>query len=74
LLKIAEKYAVNWPEVYYVGDSLVDMQVATSMGCIPLLVLTGNGRETYAHYDDRKKIQNFPDLAAAIKFILSTQK
>jgi D-glycero-D-manno-heptose 1,7-bisphosphate phosphatase len=69
LEQIQQKYPVNFAETYFIGDSLTDMQVAQNVGCIPLLVLTGNGKKTLANNPELADIQHFPDLAHAANFI-----
>lgn len=68
-MQIAEKYSVDWPQVYFVGDSLTDLRVAKAIGCQPILVLTGNGQNTLA-YEEASTVPYFPDLAKAAEFII----
>lgn len=54
-----------------VGDSMKDMELARAKGCLPMLVLTGNGAATHARLtsgDD--DIRVFANLAAAADDIL----
>ena len=46
----------------FVGDSLKDIEAATAMGCLPILVKTGNGLHTLQLID--KDIQVFDNLLA----------
>ena len=48
----------------FVGDSLKDIQAAISMGCKPILVKTGNGRETLKLVDS--EIPVFDNLASYV--------
>lgn len=53
----------------YVGDSLKDIRAAEAAGCEPVLVLTGNGRETAKL---RRPVSGvFDDLAAFADHLLS---
>ena len=47
LYKIAEETGIELTGTPYVGDSLKDIRAAETAGCNPVLVLTGNGAETY---------------------------
>ncbi|MBV1878543.1 MAG: D-glycero-beta-D-manno-heptose 1,7-bisphosphate 7-phosphatase [Pseudomonadales bacterium] len=52
----------------FVGDSLKDIQAATSMGCEPILVKTGNGLKTQKLIDQDIKV--FDNLYAfAVSYI-----
>lgn len=41
--QIGERYRVDLRQVHAVGDSVRDVQAAVAAGCVPHLVLTGNG-------------------------------
>lgn len=45
-LDIARRYDTDLKNVPAVGDSLRDLQAASEAGCVPWLVLTGNGLKT----------------------------
>lgn len=62
--QIQAKYAVNFAETYYVGDSYTDILVARSVGCKPVLVMTGNGKKTLEKLTDHSGILQVDDLAA----------
>jgi len=64
-----EKYGFHPETVYFVGDSLTDIQAAKAAGCKPLLVLTGKGQIT-AETHSLQDVPVFPDLAAAAAFIV----
>jgi len=49
-----------------VGDSLRDLQAATAVGAQPILVLTGNGKQTQRAGDLPPGTRVFADLAAAV--------
>lgn len=46
LLQFAADYAVDLADVYFIGDSLRDIQAAQLVGVTPILVKTGNGAKT----------------------------
>lgn len=71
--KIKNKYAVDLSKTYFIGDSHVDMLAATSAGCKPLLVLTGNGQFVRSHHPELTHIPNFRDLADAVNYVLSVK-
>lgn len=67
LLTLARKYGVPLNNVPVVGDSLRDMEAAIAVGARPMLVRTGNGRETAATLADRNMdVEVFADLSAAV--------
>lgn len=70
LLQIREKYDVDFSKVFYIGDSLSDIEVAENAGCKPLLVLTGNGQKTWRVLKETAHIPCFADLAAAAEFVI----
>ncbi|WP_119343781.1 D-glycero-beta-D-manno-heptose 1,7-bisphosphate 7-phosphatase [Facilibium subflavum] len=48
LLEISQKLLIELSKsVYFVGDSLKDIQAANQAGCTPVLVKTGKGEKTY---------------------------
>ncbi|HVY53994.1 MAG TPA: D-glycero-beta-D-manno-heptose 1,7-bisphosphate 7-phosphatase [Gammaproteobacteria bacterium] len=68
--QIKQKYQVNLAEVYFVGDSYTDILAATNAGCKPILVLTGNGQQALADYQDISNVLHFNDLAHAAEYII----
>lgn len=58
---IGRQAAVDLGDVAFVGDSLKDIQAAEAAGCQPVLVLTGNGRQT---------LKLRPDLSAVFTDLL----
>jgi D-glycero-D-manno-heptose 1,7-bisphosphate phosphatase len=73
LQKFQKKYGANLAETFYIGDSLVDMQVAATMGCKPILVLTGNGPKTLEKNPElSSSIKIAADLPEAVKYVLHT--
>jgi D-glycero-D-manno-heptose 1,7-bisphosphate phosphatase len=67
--KIQERYAINLSETFYIGDNLSDIQFAQSVGCVPVLVLTGKGQRTLEKNPELRAILNFNDLADAVRYI-----
>jgi D-glycero-D-manno-heptose 1,7-bisphosphate phosphatase len=72
--QIIERTGAEPDQVHAVGDSLRDIQAAVSAGCIPHLVLTGNGRAL----QQRLPLPEFPsdtaihqDLAAFADALLA---
>jgi len=69
--QIAAAYPINLHHCFVIGDSLRDIQAAEKVGCKPLLVLTGNGKETLKHNPHLLcKIPIFPDLLTAVQALL----
>jgi D-glycero-D-manno-heptose 1,7-bisphosphate phosphatase len=46
LKQFAADYNVDLSQIYFIGDSLRDIQAAQNAGAIPVLVKTGNGLKT----------------------------
>jgi D-sedoheptulose 7-phosphate isomerase len=45
LLQAAQQFALDLPRSYLIGDALSDIAAGLAVGCRPILVLTGQGRE-----------------------------
>lgn len=71
LEQIQAKYAINFADTFFIGDSFRDVRAARSVGCIPLLVLTGNGATDVKKYPELASVPSFPDLAKAVEYVLS---
>ena len=66
LLQLADHYDTDLAGVPVIGDSLRDIQAAVAVGARPLLVRTGNGRNTEASLSEELgEIEVFDDLTAA---------
>jgi D-glycero-D-manno-heptose 1,7-bisphosphate phosphatase len=63
---------VDLTTVYFIGDSLRDIQATLAVGANPLLVKTGKGQNTLIN-NPNLNIPVFEDLYAAVQFILSGQ-
>jgi len=59
-------------DIYFIGDSLRDLQAGIAAGAKPLLVKTGNGAETLTNNPDLN-IPTFENLYDASQFIISEQ-
>lgn len=72
ILDLCRHYRAAPAETPVVGDSVRDVEAARAAGAIPLLVLTGNGREAErALADLGRPALTAPDLAGAADLILS---
>ena len=63
LLSMMQQLAGKPAETCYVGDSLKDVEAAFAVGCEPILVRTGNGRETEAPARAMGVTRVYDDLA-----------
>jgi D-glycero-D-manno-heptose 1,7-bisphosphate phosphatase len=70
-LEMQAKYGMDFSETYFIGDSIGDVKVAEAVGCVPVLVMTGNGRETLAKHPELMRVRRFEDLAMAADEICS---
>lgn len=68
--EIAARYNVDMKGVPAVGDSLRDLECASKVGALPILVLTGKGMKTQAAGGLPLGTLIFPDLAAAVASLL----
>ena len=65
LLEIAERFNVALAGVPAIGDSLRDLQAASTAGARPILVLTGKGEQTLKSGGLPEGTEIHQDLAAA---------
>jgi D-glycero-D-manno-heptose 1,7-bisphosphate phosphatase len=70
LEEVATRYNTEMEGVPAIGDSLRDLQAAESVGAQPMLVLTGKGRKTQADPNLPSGTLVFPDLAAAVSYLI----
>lgn len=70
IYQIKEKYDIDLPSTYFIGDSIVDVQAATEAGCKPLVVLTGKAQRFLGEYPEFERVPTFVDLAAAVEYIV----
>jgi D-glycero-D-manno-heptose 1,7-bisphosphate phosphatase len=72
LREIEKKYKIDWSMTYLIGDNLSDIQLANTVGCKPILVLTGKGQRMLDTNPELESILHFKDLAEAARFIINT--
>lgn len=65
LYDIADRFSTTLDGVFFIGDSLSDIEAAHSAGAIPLLVRTGKGLKTELQLTD-KSIPVFENLSEAV--------
>lgn len=72
ILKALKHFNVQKEETIFIGDSLRDIKAAIAANCKPVLVLTGNGKETLKSYkNELTNVSIFEDLASFVKDFLS---
>jgi len=71
---IAKRYDIDIKDVPAVGDSMRDIQAASTAGCRPWLVQTGNGPKTLKQGNLPPNTAVVQDLAEAVEQILSNAK
>jgi D-glycero-D-manno-heptose 1,7-bisphosphate phosphatase len=69
--QIQEKYPIDLTKTFFIGDTHTDMEVAISVGCKPILVLTGKGDKTLAQYPEYQLIPHFSNLEKAVEYVLA---
>lgn len=70
LQQFSKDASVPLDDIYFIGDSLRDLEAGFAAGAKPLLVKTGNGLSTLAA-NPELNVPTFENLYAAAKFILS---
>lgn len=70
LLQFSKDANVALDDIYFIGDSLRDLEAGIAAGATPLLVKTGNGAATLASSPDLN-IPTFENLYDAATYILS---
>lgn len=72
LLDLGKRLGVNLETVQVVGDSLRDLEAARAAGAKPVLVRTGNGRQTEAQHADRlSDVRIYDSLGDFVSALLS---
>lgn len=74
LLQIQKKYNLDLARTFFIGDSYRDIFAAQSVGCQPLLVLTGNGHSVIQQYPELSTIPTFADLEQAVEYVIATTR
>ncbi|MFI4981362.1 MAG: D-glycero-beta-D-manno-heptose 1,7-bisphosphate 7-phosphatase [Nevskiales bacterium] len=69
LHEIASRYNTDLTGVPMIGDGLRDLQAATALGALPMLVMTGKGMKTIDEPELPQQTLVFPDLAGAVAYI-----
>ncbi len=64
---IRDKYNMDLADVYFIGDSYTDMQVAEKLPCKPIFIGKKNNSKLLT-------IPHFNDLAAAVDYILGQEQ
>lgn len=68
---IARRFNTSLLEVVSVGDSLRDMQAASTAGALPILVLTGKGKKTQSAGGLPANTKVYDDLATAVRAVIA---
>lgn len=74
LHQIKEKYAINLPDTFFIGDSFTDVQAAISAGCKPILVLTSKGIRSLETNPELKNIPHFDNLEQAANYVIAKSR
>ena len=70
LLQFSKDAEVSLDDIYFIGDSLRDIEAGIAAGAKPILVKTGNGKKTLITNPDLD-IPTFENLYDATEYILS---
>ena len=70
LFKISESFKILTEKIVLVGDSERDIESAKNFGCVPILVLTGNGQITLQNHPEYQEGFVVSDLASAADMII----
>jgi D-glycero-D-manno-heptose 1,7-bisphosphate phosphatase len=71
LRQLQKHYDIDMHGVPFIGDSERDLRAARAAGARPILVLTGNGRNTLAAIDrSAGPVDVFEDLSCAVEALL----
>lgn len=68
---ISRDYETPLRDVWFIGDSLRDVEAARAAGAVPVLVLSGNGQKARQEIDD-DEVAVYDDLAAAADALLAS--
>ena len=72
LIQFAKDKEADLTQIYFIGDSLRDIQAAQAVGAKPILVKTGKGEETLKD-NPNLNIPVFENLYAAAEYIIAKQ-
>lgn len=71
LLEITKRLQVDMTTVHFIGDSFKDIQAGLAVNCLPILVMTGRGKQTLAqHLHDLENIPVYENLASAARALI----
>jgi len=70
-LQIADRLGIDITGAYVIGDSLRDLEAALSVDAHPILVLTGNGRETQLKLKEKDVIPVHENLRQVVDALIS---
>lgn len=72
LIDVARRFGIDLTKSLVVGDALTDIEAGRAVGCRPILVLSGRGREQLAAAapDVREGLVVAPDLCAVAEWLL----
>jgi len=72
LQQIEREFDLSLHDVFFIGDTLKDIEAALSMSCQPILVRSGKGAQTEANLSDnfKKQVSIYDDLSSAVTHIL----
>ncbi len=75
LFDIGRRLGFALEGVPFIGDSLRDIDAAVAAGARPMLVLTGNGKDTAAVLADAgRTVETFSNLGEAAAFLVSAKE
>jgi len=70
LLEAAQDFNADLKQAYFIGDSIRDIQAAQAVGCLPVLVKTGNGEKTLAANRTLRNVPVYQDLSDVVGVII----
>jgi len=68
--QVRDKYNINLADTFFVGDKISDVKAGQKVGCQPILVMTGCGKQTIKEHPNLN-VPCFADLTAAVEFVLT---
>ncbi len=71
--QIQQKYQMQFADVFFIGDSYTDAEVARKVGCRFIMVLTGNGRKALAEHPELNDVLHFENLAKAVEYLIQQE-
>lgn len=69
--QMEDKYGLNFPDIYFIGDTITDIHVANAVGCKPILILSIKGQQTLEKHPEVARFPHYASLADAVEFVLS---